>query len=57
MPYAKLLIAALDIYFSISEKMGKTKEEQLAFYTEQRIRFRTENAPENLPKPPVIADQ
>lgn len=56
MPYGKLLIAALDIYFTISEKMNKTKEEQLAFYTEQRIRFRTENAPENLPKPPVVED-
>jgi len=54
MPYAKILIAALDIYFAISEKMNKTKEEQLAFYTEQRVRFRNENRPENLPKPPEM---
>jgi len=56
MPYGKILIAALDIYFAISEKMNKTKEEQLAFYTEQRVRFRSENAPENLPEPPDLSD-
>ena len=54
MPYMKIAMAALDIYFSIMEKMNKTKEEQLVFYTEQRAKFRGENAPENLPKPPEV---
>ena len=54
MPYEKLLIAALDIYFAISKKLNKTKEEQLTFYTEQRRRFRSENAPKKLPKPPDL---
>ena len=52
MPWARIAMAALDIYFAIMEKAKKTEEEQLIFYAEQRIKFRKENKPENLPKPP-----
>lgn len=54
MPYVKMAMALLDIYFAIMEKMNKTEEEQLEFYTTQRHKFRVVNAPENLPKPPEV---
>ena len=56
MPYVKMAMALLDIYFAIMEKANKTEAEQLIFYTEQRGKFRGENAPENLPKPPEITN-
>ena len=52
MDWARIAMAALDIYFAIMEKMKKSEEEQLIFYAQQRQRFRGENRPENLPKPP-----
>jgi len=57
MPYAKMAMALLDIYFAIMEKMNKTEEEQLIFYAQQRAKFRGENAPEDLPKPPDIEEK
>ena len=52
MDWARIAMAALDIYFAIMEKWKKSEEEQLIFYAEQRARFRNENHPDNLPKPP-----
>ena len=54
MEWARIAMAALDIYFAIMEKANKTQEEQLIFYAEQRAKFRGVNAPQNLPKPPVM---
>lgn len=53
MPYVKIALGLLDLYFSIMEKLEKSEEEQLAFYTAQRKKFRGVNAPENLPEPPA----
>lgn len=55
MPWTQIAIAALQIYFTIMEQAGKSKEEVEAFYMKQRIKFRTENAPKNLPDPPDVA--
>jgi len=52
MDWARIAMAALDIHFAIMEKMKKSEEEQLIFYAQQRQKFRNENNPENLPKPP-----
>ena len=52
MEWTRIAMAALDIYFAIMEKMKKSEEEQLIFYAQQRGKFRNENRPENLPKPP-----
>ena len=52
MPLDQVAIMSLNIFFAVMEKMNKTQEEQLIFYAEQRKKFRGENAPENLPKPP-----
>ena len=54
MEWARIAMAALDIYFAIMEKANKTQEEQLIFYAEQRAKFRGVNAPQNLPKPPEM---
>lgn len=53
MNLADIAIAALQIYFSIMDQMGKTEEEQKQFMENQRLKFNNENAPGNLPIPPA----
>ena len=48
----KWAITLMQVAFAIMDRMGKTDEEQKQFMEEQRLKFRGENAPGNLPKPP-----
>ena len=52
MNLSQIAIALAQIVFAILDKMGKTDEEQKQFMEDQRVKFRSENAPGNLPKPP-----
>ena len=49
---ASIAVGLAQLLFTLLEQQGLSEEQAAQFVMEQRIKFRTENRPENLPKPP-----
>ena len=49
---ASIAVGLAQLLFTLLEQQGLSEEQAAEFIMRQRIRFRAENAPENLPKPP-----
>ena len=49
-----IIIGLAQLLFTALEQQGLSEAEAAEFILNQRIKFRTENRPENLPKPPDL---
>ena len=49
-----IIIGLAQLLFTALEQQGLSEAEAVEFIMNQRIKFRTENRPENLPKPPAV---
>ena len=51
-----IAVGLAQLLFTLLEQQGLSDEQAAEFVMQQRIKFRSENAPENLPKPPNLEE-